>query len=163
MNYLRAFISKNKYRFIDRKYNLDLSYITPRIISMAYPGSGIQGLIRNNIKDVSNFLKERHGNNYLVINLSYKSYDNSKFNDNVLEYKLVDHHAPSLSSLFEICQKIHIYLIEDINNVVAVNCRAGKGRTGTVICCYLLYTGRFTSPDEVFTYYSLKRFLKGKE
>lgn len=162
MNYLRAFISKNKYRFIDRKYNLDLSYITPRIISMAYPGSGIQGLIRNNINDVSNFLKERHGNNYLVINLSYKSYDNSKFNNNVSEYKLVDHHAPSLSSLFEICQEIHKYLTGDINNVVAVNCRAGKGRTGTVICCYLLYTGRFSSPDEVFTYYSIKRFFKGE-
>ena len=162
MNYLRSLISKNKTRFIDRKYNLDLSYITPRIIVMAFPGSGLYGLIRNNIDDVSNFIKERHGENYLVINLSGKKYDNSKFNNNVIEHKLVDHHAPSLSSLFEICKEIHNYLSADISNVIVVNCRGGKGRAGTVICCYLLYTGRFKNPDEAFNYYSIKRFYKGE-
>ena len=162
MNYIRSIISKNKVRFIDRKYNLDLSYITPRIIAMAFPGNGFYGLIRNNIDDVSNFLKERHGENYLVVNLSGKKYDNTKFNNNVIEYKLVDHHAPSLSSLFEICKEVHNYLLADISNVVVVNCRAGKGRAGTVICCYLLYSGRFKNPDEAFTYYSLKRFYKGE-
>ena len=162
MNYLRYLISKNKNRFVDRKYNLDLSYITPRIIAMAFPGSGIYGFIRNNIDDVSNFLRERHGENYVVINLSGKTYDNSKFNNNVIEHRLVDHHAPSLNSLFEICYEIHKYLTSDISNVVVVNCRAGKGRAGTVICCYLLYSGRFRSPDEAFTYYSLKRFYKGE-
>ena len=162
MNYIRSLISKNKSRFIDRKYNLDLSYITPRIIAMAFPGRGFYGFIRNNIDDVSNFLKERHGENYLVINLSGKKYDNSKFNNNVIEHKLVDHHAPSLSSLFEICNEIHKYLTIDLSNVVVVNCRAGKGRAGTVICCYLLYSGRFKNPDEAFNYYSIKRFYKGE-
>ena len=162
LNYLRSLISKNKYRFVDRKYNLDLSYITPRIIAMAFPGNGIFGIIRNNIDEVSNFLRERHGDNYLVINLSGKTYDNSKFNNNVIEHRLVDHHAPSLNSLFEICYEIHKYLTSNISNVVVVNCRAGKGRAGTVICCYLLYSGRFKNPDEVFAYYSLKRFYKGE-
>ena len=162
MNYIRSLISKNKSRFIDRKYNLDLSYITPRIIAMAFPGKGFYGFIRNNIDDVSNFLKERHGENYLVINLSGKKYDDSKFNNNVIEHKLVDHHAPSLSSLFEICNEIHKYLTIDLSNVVVVNCRAGKGRAGTVICCYLLYSGRFKNPDEAFNYYSIKRFYKGE-
>ena len=162
MNYLRALISKNKTRFIDRKYNLDLSYITPRIITMAFPGDGFYGLIRNNIDDVSNFLKERHGKNYLVINLSGKKYDNSKFNNNVIEHRLVDHHAPSLNSLFEICKEIHDYLSKDISNVVVINCRAGKGRAGTVVCCYLLYTGRFENLDKAFNYYSIKRFYKGE-
>lgn len=162
MNYLRSLISKNKTRFIDRKYNLDLSYITPRIIAMAFPGDGFFGLIRNNIDDVSNFLKERHGKNYLVINLSGKKYDNSKFNNNVIEHRLVDHHAPSLNSLFTICKEIHNYLSKDISNVVVINCRAGKGRAGTVICCYLLYTGRFKDINEAFNYYSIKRFYKGE-
>ena len=162
MNYLRKLISKNKTRFIDRKYNLDLSYITPRIIVMTFPGDGFYGLIRNNIDDVSNFLKERHGKNYLVINLSGKKYDNSKFNNNVIEHKFDDHHAPSLDSLFEICKEIHNYLSKDISNVVVVNCRGGKGRAGTVVCCYLLYTGRFKNLDEAFNYYSIKRFYKGE-
>lgn len=80
MNYIRTLVSGKKKRFIDRKYNLDLSYITPRIIAMAYPGSGLETVYRNNIEQVSMFLKERHKNNYLVINLSGKKYDNSKFN-----------------------------------------------------------------------------------
>lgn len=162
MNYLKTLISKNKSRFIDRKFNLDLSYITPRIIAMAFPGTGFYGLIHNDINDVSEFLRERHGENYLVINLSGKKYDYSKFNNNVIEHKLVDHHAPSLESLFDLCYEIHKYLLSDMSNVIVVNCKAGKGRAGTVICCYLLYTGRFKTPDEAFTYYSMKRFYKGE-
>jgi len=43
-----------------------------------------------------------------------------------------------------------------------VNCRAGKGRTGTIICCYLLFSGRFLSADDAFDYYSKKRFDIGE-
>ena len=64
--------------------------------------------------------------------------------------------------LFVICGKIHKFLNENEDNVVVVNCRAGKGRTGTVICCYLLFTGRFNSPDDAFVYYSKKRFNSGE-
>lgn len=35
------------------KYNLDLSYITPRILAMGYPASGTEILYRNDIKDVA--------------------------------------------------------------------------------------------------------------
>ena len=43
-----------------------------------------------------------------------------------------------------------------------INCRAGKGRTGTIICCYLLFSGRFDSVDDAFDYYSKKRFDLGE-
>ena len=52
MDYIRTLVSGKKKRFVDRKYNLDLSYITPRIIAMAYPGSGIETIFRNNIEAV---------------------------------------------------------------------------------------------------------------
>jgi phosphatidylinositol-3,4,5-trisphosphate 3-phosphatase/dual-specificity protein phosphatase PTEN len=45
---------------------------------------------------------------------------------------------------------------------VAINCRAGKGRTGTVICCYLLFSGRFDNVEDAFDYYSKKRFNAGE-
>jgi phosphatidylinositol-3,4,5-trisphosphate 3-phosphatase/dual-specificity protein phosphatase PTEN len=63
--------------------------------------------------------------------------------------------------LFVICGKIHEFLSENDDNVVVINCRAGKGRTGTIICCYLLYSGRFSYPEDAFIYYSYKRFKKG--
>ena len=83
MDYIRTLVSGKKKRFVDRKYNLDLTYITPRIIAMAYPGSGLETVYRNNIDQVSKFLKERHKGNYLVINLSGKKYDNTKFDNKV--------------------------------------------------------------------------------
>jgi phosphatidylinositol-3,4,5-trisphosphate 3-phosphatase/dual-specificity protein phosphatase PTEN len=110
MNYLRTIVSGKKKRFIDEKYNLDLSYITSRIIAMAFPASGIEKIYRNSIDSVSKFLKERHKENYIVINLSGKKYDYSKFNNRVLEYEWVDHHAPPLKILFQICEKIQKFL-----------------------------------------------------
>lgn len=85
MNYIRTLVSGRKKRFQDRKFNLDLSYITPRLLAMAFPGSGIETVYRNNIEEVSNFLKERHPNNYLVLNLSGKTYDSKKFDDRVIK------------------------------------------------------------------------------
>ena len=42
-------------------------------------------------------------------------------------------------------------------NTVAIHCLAGKGRTGTAICCYLLYSGRFLNPMDAMNYYAKKR------
>lgn len=46
--------------------------------------------------------------------------------------------------------------------MVFVNCQAGKGRTGTIICCFLLFSGLFEQPEECFHYYSKKRFKRGE-
>jgi phosphatidylinositol-3,4,5-trisphosphate 3-phosphatase/dual-specificity protein phosphatase PTEN len=83
MDLLRTIVSGKKKRYVDRKYNLDLSYITPRIIAMAYPATGIESVYRNQIDKVSTFLKDRHKKNYLVFNLSGKRYDNNKFENRV--------------------------------------------------------------------------------
>ena len=83
LNYVRTLVSGRKQRFKDRRYDLDLSYVTPRIIAMAFPGSGVETVYRNNIDEVSKFLSERHGSNYLVINISGKKYDTKKFNEKV--------------------------------------------------------------------------------
>ena len=47
MDFIREMVSQEKIRFIDDKYNLDLTYITPRVIGMAYPADGIESMIRN--------------------------------------------------------------------------------------------------------------------
>lgn len=39
---------------------------------------------------------------------------------------------------------------------------AGKGRTGTIICCYLLFSGKFQKTEDAFNYYSSKRFSSGE-
>jgi phosphatidylinositol-3,4,5-trisphosphate 3-phosphatase/dual-specificity protein phosphatase PTEN len=48
------------------------------------------------------------------------------------------------------------------SNVVAIHCNAGKGRTGTLICCYLMYAGLAGSARDAINYYGWKRFDNGK-
>lgn len=48
--------------------------------------------------------------------------------------------------------------LENEKNVVAIHCNHGKGRTGTIICCFLLYTGQFIDPSNAMIYYARKRF-----
>jgi phosphatidylinositol-3,4,5-trisphosphate 3-phosphatase/dual-specificity protein phosphatase PTEN len=47
MNFIREIISGKKNRLKEDSYNLDLTYITPRIIAMSYPASGIESVFRN--------------------------------------------------------------------------------------------------------------------
>lgn len=162
MNYIRTLVSGDKKRFVNNTYNLDLSYITPRVIAMAFPASGFEGLYRNSITDVSQFIQANHNENYMIINLSNRKYDYTKFHNKVKEYEWIDHHAPPLTMLFQICEEMFVFLNSNKDNVVFVNCQAGKGRTGTIICCFLLYSGLFTNPDDCFNYYSKKRFQKGQ-
>ena len=42
MRSLRALVSGNRTRFKDGSYDLDLSYITPNIISMGFPSTGME-------------------------------------------------------------------------------------------------------------------------
>ena len=162
MNYFKSLTNRNKKHFTDRKYNLDLSYITPRIIVMAYPKTFPKNLIGNNITEVANFLNERHGNKYLLINLSDKEYDTSKFHGSVITCQIIYNMPPSLLILFEICSKIYKYLSEDISNVVVINCRRGEDRIGIVVCCYLLYIKKFKQCEDSFIYYTSKRLNIGE-
>ena len=40
-------------------------------------------------------------------------------------------------------QDMDAWLLKDPRNVCAVHCKAGKGRTGTVICAYFAYASQF--------------------
>lgn len=52
MNFLREIVSGKKKRMKDAGYNLDLTYVCPRVIGMSFPAEGLETTFRNNIKDV---------------------------------------------------------------------------------------------------------------
>jgi len=100
MNFLRNMVSGNRVRYKDSEYDLDLTYITPRLLAMSFPASGLESLYRNHIDSVASFLQKNHQKNYLIVNLSNRPYDYSKFHNQVVDFPWEDHHSPELTVLF---------------------------------------------------------------
>ena len=143
-NTARHLVSKKKNRFIDAEngFDLDLTYVTPRIVAMGFPSEGVEATYRNKMAEVQRFFATRHKGRFKIYNLcSERVYDPSKFGGACAHYPFNDHNPPPLSLLPEICLDVHDFLAAHEDNVVAIHCKAGKGRTGTVIACVLLHEG----------------------
>ena len=53
MDWLRKIVSGKRRRFQDDSFDLDVTYITPRILAMSFPASGLETMYRNSMADVS--------------------------------------------------------------------------------------------------------------
>ena len=62
-------VSQNRRRYTKSGFNLDLTYITDRVIAMSAPCFGAHTSYRNDIHVVSRFLSLRHYGWFLVFNL----------------------------------------------------------------------------------------------
>eukprot|EP00759_Apiculatamorpha_spiralis_P005729 PhF_6_TR13411/c0_g1_i2/m.21348/K01110/PTEN; phosphatidylinositol-3,4,5-trisphosphate 3-phosphatase and dual-specificity protein phosphatase PTEN len=138
MNGVRGLVSKNKVRMKEGDYDLDLTYITPRIIAMGYPSEGKEALYRNPIGQVVSFLQNHHGSHVKVYNLcSERSYVPATFEGRFERFPFDDHNPPPLALMDAFVHSVDSWLRGNERNVVAVHCKAGKGRTGVMICSYL--------------------------
>ncbi|XP_055376464.1 probable serine/threonine-protein kinase tsuA isoform X3 [Condylostylus longicornis] len=157
-NVIRNVVSKQRKRYVANGYDLDLSYICDNIIAMGYPAANIEKWYRNHIDDVVKFLEENHKDHYKIYNLcSERNYDISTFHGRVAVFPFADHNPPTIELMQKFCDDINSWLKGDERNVAAVHCKAGKGRTGTMICCYLLQCGFARTADEALSYYDEKR------
>lgn len=66
---LRAMVSKRKKRYQSEGHDLDLTYISDRVIAMGYPSEGCESLFRNPMESVKLFLQIKHSHCYRVYNL----------------------------------------------------------------------------------------------
>jgi phosphatidylinositol-3,4,5-trisphosphate 3-phosphatase and dual-specificity protein phosphatase PTEN len=162
-NMLRGLVSKKKKRFKEDGFDLDLSYITNRLIAMGYPSEEIEGLYRNPYSEVYRFLELNHRGHYKVYNLcSERKYDAAKFHYRVAQFAFDDHNCPSIQLILEFCQDVALYLAEHPENVVAIHCKAGKGRTGLMISAFLLWSESYTSADQAMHFFATQRTLNAK-
>ena len=74
------------------------------------------------------------------------------FNGAVAHWPFDDHNPCPLKMIGPFCKSISGYLREDNRNTVAVHCKAGKGRTGLMVCAYLLHCGAAKASRRLRTY-----------
>lgn len=68
-----------------------------------------------------------------------------------------DHNAPPFTMVIEFCEDVKRFLDREKDSIVGIHCKAGKGRTGVMICCYLLYSNFVKTALEALVYYGTIR------
>ncbi|XP_068056323.1 tensin-3-like [Anomalospiza imberbis] len=141
---------------------LDLTYITERIIAVSFPSGCSEETYFHNLQEVTQMLKSKHGDNYLVLNLSEKSYDLAKLNPKIMDVGWPDLHAPLLDKVCTICKAMESWLDNNPQHVVVIHCRGGKGRIGVVISSYMHFTNVSASADQALDRFAMKKFFDDK-
>ncbi|XP_029639798.1 tensin-2 isoform X16 [Octopus sinensis] len=162
MSDLRNIITKSQESAGEDRLVLDLTYVMERIIAISFPAEGHDELYSYALKDVANMLKTKHGDKYLVINLSEKREDLSQINVHVVDFGWPDHLAPPLERLCSICKSIDSWLNSDPQHIVVIHCKGGKGRIAVVTAAYMNYCNICSSKDQALDRFAMKRFYDDK-
>ncbi|XP_073401465.1 tensin-1 isoform X3 [Dendrobates tinctorius] len=141
---------------------LDLTYITERIISVTFSAGTEEANFCRNLKEVAHMLKSKHGDNYLIFNLSERRHDISKLHSKVLDFGWPDMHAPALEKVCSICKAMDTWLNADPHNVVVIHNKGNRGRTGVVIAAYMHYSNISASADQALDRFAMRRFYEDK-
>ncbi|KAF1383811.1 hypothetical protein PFLUV_G00135690 [Perca fluviatilis] len=147
---------------MEEGYELDLTYITERIIAVSFPRGCTEEIYSHNLKDVTRMLKSKHADNYLIINLSEKRHDLTKMNPKTLDTGWPDMHAPPLDKICTICKAMESWLNADPLHVVVIHCRGGKGRIGVVISSFVHFTDVSASADQALDRFAMRKYYDDK-
>ncbi|KAM5203745.1 tensin-3 isoform 1-T1 [Hipposideros larvatus] len=141
---------------------LELTYVTERIIAVSFPAGCSEESYLHSLQEVTRMLRSKHGDNYLVLNLSEKRYDLTKLNPKILDVGWPELHAPPLDKVCTICKAQESWLHSDPQHVVVIHCRGGKGRIGVVISSYMHFTNVSASADQALDRFAMKKYYDDK-
>nr|XP_043900824.1 putative tyrosine-protein phosphatase auxilin isoform X3 [Solea senegalensis] len=139
------------------KGELDIAYITSRIIVMTYPAESVQIGYQNHVEDMRSFLDSRHADHYTVFNLSQRNYRGAKFSNRVSECNWPSRQAPSLHNLFAVCKNMHNWLKQNPKNVCVITCSDGRAPSGVLVCAMFCFCHLFNNPVPAMQLLSAKR------
>ena len=164
-NIFKRLVSKKKRRIQTEHYDLDMAYITERVIGMGFPSTGCETIYRNSLSDLKSFLDKYHGE-YKIYNLCIEKkriYPKNLWEDKRVGLFPFNDHAPCpIKLILDFCIDLCLYLTLNPKGVAAIHCKAGKGRTGVMIVCYLIFSGLCQNSDEALIHYAKQRTLNNK-
>ncbi|KAI4162266.1 MAG: hypothetical protein LQ342_004135 [Letrouitia transgressa] len=132
---------------------LDLCYVTDDIIATSGPSSTYpQRAYRNPTDALVKFLDYKHGVNWAIWEFRAEGtgYPDSEVHGRIRHYPWPDHHPPPFALVPNIVASMRDWLKgpdAPIGRVVVVHCKAGKGRSGTAACSYLISEEGWTVED----------------
>ena len=164
-NIFKRLVSKKKRRLQTPYFDLDMAYITERVIGMGFPATGCETLYRNSLVDLKLYLDRYHGE-YKIYNLCIEKkriYPKNLWIDKKVGLFPFNDHAPCpIKLILDFCIDLCLYLTVNPRGVAAIHCKAGKGRTGVMIVCYLIFSGLCQNTDEALVHYASQRTLNNK-
>ncbi|XP_070687891.1 dual specificity protein phosphatase CDC14AB isoform X2 [Pempheris klunzingeri] len=139
----------DEYEHYERVENGDLNWIVPGKF-LAFSGPHPKTKIENGYPlhaPEAYFPYFRKHDVTTVIRLNKKIYDSKRFTDAGFDHCdlfFLDGSTPS-----DIITRRFLHICESTEGAVAVHCKAGLGRTGTLIGCYLMKHYRFTAGEAI--------------
>ncbi|KAJ5554821.1 Phosphatase tensin type [Penicillium sp. DV-2018c] len=132
---------------------LDLCYVTNNIIATSGPSSTYpRRAYRNPLDELVSFLDTKHGKNWCIWEFRAEGtgYPDSEVYNRIHHFPWPDHHPPPFALIPNITGSMRNWLhrlddpvssnteTEKGERVAVVHCKAGKGRSGTIACAYLI-------------------------
>ncbi|GMH66959.1 hypothetical protein TrRE_jg9251 [Triparma retinervis] len=159
----RKLVGRNKQRYVDlvNQFDLDLCYIDDkkRLIVMSVPAVGRLALFRNPIWEVVRFFETKHKNSYRIYNCCPEHpYPDKDFGAAIIKYNVQDHSPPTMESFVSFMNDAGKYIGSgEDGKTIAVHCRGGKGRSGSLCCAWLLYSKECATADKALAKFALSR------
>ncbi|KAL2872704.1 putative phosphatidylinositol-3,4,5-trisphosphate 3-phosphatase [Aspergillus lucknowensis] len=140
---------------------LDLCYVTDNVIATSGPSTNYPKIAyRTPLKDLVNFLDTKHGENWCIWEFRAEGtgYPDSEVYGRIHHFPFPDHHPPPFALIPKVMASMRNWLqrldgprAAEVNpgednekkdgkgrRVAVVHCKAGKGRSGTIACSYLI-------------------------
>jgi len=138
-----------------------------RLIAMSVPANGCVAAFRNPSSEVSRFFRFYHEGHFKIYNCCPEHpYPSEPFDGSVRKYDIQDHTPPRFCEIVDFLRDARVFVDQSVSNenVLAVHCRGGKGRTGSLCCSWLLYSefqpnkdNKGVTSEDILNYFAVAR------
>eukprot|EP01103_Thecamoeba_quadrilineata_P019206 TRINITY_DN7678_c0_g1_i1.p1 TRINITY_DN7678_c0_g1~~TRINITY_DN7678_c0_g1_i1.p1 ORF type:complete len:1533 (-),score=269.53 TRINITY_DN7678_c0_g1_i1:227-4825(-) len=150
LNKRRTSLGGKLTRFSKWTVDLDITYVTDRVIAASFPWPERSNHKQKNTQEsIFKFLQEQHGHHYMIFNLcAEQKYKHTVFRNKVKEFDFIYKQSPSFEMLIQAVKELDDWLEFHPMNVALLHCRNGRGRVGMIISCWLIFSNKCASPSE---------------